>query len=278
MGQRRVRAISLGAPRIQHSLRHNEQTKIRRLVDAIMSRIFVCGDTHFPHDVAKLNTRNFPEQKNLSEEDVVIILGDFGLLWGDAPDKEEIWWTQNMTQRRFTTLFLDGNHENHHRLGELEQCQKFGGPVGIVNEKIFHLRRGNIYTIGDVRLFVMGGAASTDKEHRVAHETWWPEEIPSAQEEQHALDAVARSGGSVDYVLTHTCPARIAQDVSNEALKIYGASTSSASKVDDPTTQFLDKVEQSLDFKEWHFGHFHLDAVFDEKYFCHYQEPPQQLA
>ena len=41
--------------------------------------IFVTGDTH--GEPKRLNTANFPEQKELCREDYVIICGDFGLVF-----------------------------------------------------------------------------------------------------------------------------------------------------------------------------------------------------
>ena len=43
--------------------------------------IFVTGDTHGEHDIHKLNTIGFPEQKGLTRDDYVIICGDFGGVW-----------------------------------------------------------------------------------------------------------------------------------------------------------------------------------------------------
>ena len=43
--------------------------------------IYVTGDTHQSIDIHKLTTSNFPEQKELTKNDYVIICGDFGLLW-----------------------------------------------------------------------------------------------------------------------------------------------------------------------------------------------------
>ena len=45
--------------------------------------IFVTGDTHGEHDIHKLNTIGFPEQKGLTRDDYVIICGDFGVVWND---------------------------------------------------------------------------------------------------------------------------------------------------------------------------------------------------
>ena len=46
--------------------------------------IFVTGDIH--GEPKRLDTENFPEQKELCREDYVIICGDFGLVF--AEDKE----------------------------------------------------------------------------------------------------------------------------------------------------------------------------------------------
>ena len=43
--------------------------------------IYITGDTHIPLDISKLNTTNFPEQKDMTKNDYLIILGDFGLYW-----------------------------------------------------------------------------------------------------------------------------------------------------------------------------------------------------
>ena len=41
--------------------------------------IYVTGDCH--GDYRRFNTAVFPEQKEMTKDDVVIILGDFGLVW-----------------------------------------------------------------------------------------------------------------------------------------------------------------------------------------------------
>lgn len=79
-----------------------------------MNRIFVTGDLHGQIDIRKLNKRNFPIQDELTKEDYLIIVGDFGLVWHDT--KEEQYWTKWLSTRNFTTLFIDGNHENFDRL------------------------------------------------------------------------------------------------------------------------------------------------------------------
>ena len=78
-----------------------------------MSMIYLCGDTHCDIDVSKLNTKNFPEQNRLSKQDVVLICGDFGAVWGGSNSRGDEWWLKWHDQKKYTTLFIDGNHENH---------------------------------------------------------------------------------------------------------------------------------------------------------------------
>ena len=49
--------------------------------------IFITGDTHGEIDIAKLNSKNFPQGNDLTKNDYVIILGDFGFIWKNEPDK-----------------------------------------------------------------------------------------------------------------------------------------------------------------------------------------------
>ena len=66
--------------------------------------IFVTGDTHIPIDIKKLNSKKFPIQKNLTRSDIVIVLGDFGLLWKE--DKEYLYWKRWLEKRSSRLLGL----------------------------------------------------------------------------------------------------------------------------------------------------------------------------
>ena len=77
--------------------------------------IYVTGDCHA--DFTRFNTKNFPEQYEMTKEDYVIICGDFGGVWNRFEEnKHEKHWMDWLEDRPFTTLFCEGNHENFDRL------------------------------------------------------------------------------------------------------------------------------------------------------------------
>ena len=86
-----------------------------------MSRVFITGDLHGNIDIKKLNSKNFPEGNSLTKEDYVIICGDFGLVWNNSA--EELYWRKWLDEKPWTTLFVDGNHENFNLLNDYPICE-----------------------------------------------------------------------------------------------------------------------------------------------------------
>ena len=72
--------------------------------------IFVTGDTHIPIDIEKLGEKLFPEQKAMTRNDYVIVCGDFGGIWDKSERHAK--WLKWLSERPYTLLFADGNHEN----------------------------------------------------------------------------------------------------------------------------------------------------------------------
>lgn len=70
--------------------------------------IYITGDIH--GDPSKLSSDIFPEQKEMTKDDYVIICGDFGLIWEQKESKTEKYWLDWLEEKPFTTLFVDGNH------------------------------------------------------------------------------------------------------------------------------------------------------------------------
>ena len=120
--------------------------------------VYVTGDTHGTIDIHKLNSKNFPEGRILTKDDYVIICGDFGFVWDLG--KEEKWWLNWLAAKPWTTLFVDGNHENHDILEQWDVTNWHGGKVHKLNESVIHLMRGQVYEIDGKKWFTFGGAKS----------------------------------------------------------------------------------------------------------------------
>lgn len=231
-----------------------------------MSRIFITGDTHGSEDFHNLNTKNFPIQKDLNKDDYIIITGDFGVIWHSytkyspnsiaRQDKYLIDWYNN---KNFTTLWIDGNHENHPAINTFPVENWNGGKVHKISESIIHLMRGQIYNIDGKVFFTMGGADSIDKHIKIENVSWWPEEMPSYYEYLEAMNNLEKVNFKVDYVITHCCGTQLIK-------KIHKTDHNKA----DELTQFFYHLEKDfgLQFKHWYFGHHHKDIKIDAKHTC----------
>lgn len=229
--------------------------------------IYCTGDTHGNWN--RFSTDIFPEQKEMTRDDFVIICGDFGL-WADT--KEEKHWLDWLNNKPFTTLFIDGNHENFTRLNnEFEVVGFHGGKAHKVRDNIYHLIRGYVFDICDKKIFTFGGAKSHDiddgiidpanfktkkdfqeeykhwvkagKIFRVNNVSWWKEEMPTAEEMAFGLKTLAARNFKVDFIITHCCPQQVVSMFSP-----YKA---------DELTEYFDAVAEKTKFKKWFFGHYH---------------------
>jgi len=215
-------------------------------------KIYITGDTHGEHSIDKLSHKKWPIGRNLTKKDYVIICGDFGLLWKNEPDKNEKYWLKWLDERPFTTLMIDGNHENHTRLDALPKEVWNNGIIGRVNDSVIHLKRGEIYTINNKKFLTIGGAASIDKANRTIDMTWWERELLSQAEEDYAIENLEVNQWEVDYIISHTAPQEIIKYLYRNAGMYHK----------DPVAKFLDHIKSNLKFKKWYFGHLHMDQDF----------------
>lgn len=222
-----------------------------------MSQIFITGDLHGEIEISKLNMKNFPEQANLTKNDYLIICGDFGLVWQGG--KQEEYWRKWLNSRNFTTLFVDGNHENFDTLDSMTVHNWNGGKVHFVEEHIIHLMRGQVFTISDLTFFTMGGASSIDREFRREGISWWPQEIPTADDFAEGLDNLEKYNWEVDYILTHTTSRTIMDQMGYV-------------KEQNTLNTYLNILDNMITYKKWFFGHFHSDEIIDEKHHLLYRK------
>ncbi len=223
-------------------------------------KLYITGDTHRRIDLEKLSAEKFSEQKKLTKEDFLLIAGDFGGVWtGDLRDDALL---NEYEERSFTTLFIDGNHENHVKLADYPEKEWNGGRVHILRPSVIHLMRGQVYEIGGKKFFTMGGAFSIDKNYREPGLSWWPEELPSEKEYAEARKNLEKHNYRVDYVITHCC-------AYNMLLKMMYYIP--AKLMRDDENIFFNELEEKLKYKHWYFGHYHLDMKVDRKHTVLYQ-------
>ena len=202
--------------------------------------IYVTGDTHIPIDITKLASKRFCGKAG----DYLIICGDFGgVFFGD---KEEKYWLDWLTKKPYTTLFVDGNHENFDLLFAYPEVEFHGARAHKISDKIYHIMRGQIMKLGEIKIFAFGGGESHDKEHRREGKNWWSQEMPSDDEITEGIKNLEKHDFSVDYVITHSAPSSLRP------------------KYDiDPLTEYLESIKGKLTYKKWYFGHYHIDEEID---------------
>lgn len=250
--------------------------------------IFVTGDCH--GEFLKLSGSSFPEQNEMTKDDIVIICGDFGAVWDcDGASPMEKYWLNWLNEKPFTTVFVDGNHENFDRLNsEFEVVDFHGGKAHRIKESVYHLMRGEIFEFEGKKFLAFGGASSHDidygilswedfetqeefrntvhnwrkqrKMFRINRVSWWKEELPSDEEIQNAERNLAKVDFNVNYVLSHCAPQSIVS-------WLMGGFTKP-----DKLTMYFEDLARRLTFKNWFFGHYHDDRKIMGKFLLLYDQ------
>ena len=246
--------------------------------------IYITGDCH--RDFRRFNTRIFPEQEEMTKDDFVIICGDFGGVWSEGgEDSEERYLLKWLQEKPFTTLFVDGNHENFDRLYEEYPVKEWhGGNVHEIRPSVLHLMRGQVFELCGKTFFTFGGASSHDvsggildrsdpryqekkkkldhgwKPYRINHLSWWKEELASEEEMEEGRNNLAAHDKRVDFIVTHCCASSV-QDAIGEGLFQK-----------DRETEYLEEILQTVQFQKWFFGHYHDNRNVDEKKILLYEQ------
>lgn len=241
--------------------------------------IYVTGDTHgeFNRFSKKRMKRNNIE---LTKQDYIIVCGDFGLCWEKNGTFE--YDCKNFRQKEYTTLWVQGNHENYDMIAEYPVEEWHGGKVRhIVRDKVILLERGQVFDIDGKTFFTFGGASSHDIQggvldkrdcdydiqrinaiksklpFRILHESWWPQELPNEKEMEEGLRNLEKCNYQVDYVITHCCATSVQMLLEEGPVRLLKP---------DILTDYLQTIEEKLQYKHWYFGHYHEDRCVDDKH------------
>ena len=245
--------------------------------------IWITGDCHA--DFSRfLEPDIFPEQKDMTKDDYVIITGDFGGVWAQEETKEEKRVLDQLNNLPFTLLFVCGNHENFDRLYQYPVEEWHGGKVHKIRDSVLHLMRGQVFEICGKKIFTFGGASSHDIQDgilepddpclqdkimelnkrfacfRINHYSWWEKELPSDEEMKEGFINLDKHNNQVDFIISHCCP------TSTQLLLSHGFYKT------DVLTDYLEKVRNQCNYRYWFFGHYHVNQNVTPKDICLYEQ------
>ena len=277
--------------------------------------IYITGDTHGSAPIgrcsvdgfgSRLNKASFPEQKEMTRDDYVIICGDFGGIWNydsrydsakssfrekicldHGESKEEKYWLDWLSEKPFMVLFCDGNHENHDRLaGAYPEVDFHGGRAHRIRENVFHLMRGYVFDLQGLSFFVFGGAPS----HDISGGILKPYRFRTEDEFKEAYRRMKRSGVlfRVDHVSWWETELPSAEET-ERGLKNLGerdfrvdyvithcapSSVAALAGFDgkDRLFLYLEEINEKTVFRNWFFGHYHDNRIFHGKYVMLYEQ------
>lgn len=232
--------------------------------------IYITGDTHGSFG----RVEEFCEKMKTTEKDILIILGDAGINFsGGRYDRMK---KEYLNALPITFFCIHGNHEQ--RPGTIptyREKQWRGGSVYYEEEypSLFFAKDGEVFDFDGKKAIVIGGAYSIDKMVRLIYGYgWWPDEQPSEEIRRYVEQQLDSLGWKVNVVLSHTTPLKYAP------IEMFLPGIDQ-SRVDKSTEEWLDGIENRLEYQKWYCGHYHTEKKVDrleimfENFDVFYSEP-----
>ncbi len=202
--------------------------------------IYVTGDMH--GDISRFKHKAL---RKLKKSDFLIVCGDFGFVWdGSEQEQKKIKW---IARRRYTTLFIDGVHENFELLAAYPEQELFGGKVRCLGKRLFYLERGQVFELEGKKIFAMGGGERADREVEDTTSAYLTRELPTKAEIEQAAFRLEDANYSVDCVITYEAATTIKGSLVKEMENI------------NPLNAFFERVLRECSYKKWFFGCYHVD-------------------
>jgi len=225
--------------------------------------IYITGDLH-----GEMSRFDSPQMKKLKKGDTLIVCGDFGFLW-DGGEKEEK-NLKKLGNKKYMILFVDGTHENFDLLEKYPVTEWNGGRVQQISGNLYHLMRGQVFTVEGKKIFAFGGGESAEKQMRMEAGKWWEHEMPNMEEMREGVNNLRSADMEVDYIVTHDPAPRVTYTSVNPP---------------ESTNQleaFFDQLAKQVKFKKWFFGSIHIDRKITMKQVAVFsdvipaEEPPRK--
>lgn len=219
--------------------------------------LYVTGDVH--GDLFELLNR-----REFKKTDTVVVCGDWGIPFLQSERELDQYKLDYLRKNGPTVLAVLGNHENYDVVRDLPVEDHFGGPVRVLNDKVFYLQNGYRYEIGGKSLFAFGGGASTDRAERLYRERyivreklWWAQELPSDEDYEIARQTLEACHYKVDLVVTHAAPK-----------SIRALLTADTPREEHRLAEFLEGLLRKVTFERWFCGHYHVDRILSKNFFA----------
>ena len=225
--------------------------------------IYITGDIHG----SMRYIYNFLDNYRPESNDIIVLLGDVGINYtGTSQDKRMKQLMNNYMVKYGSVFFcVHGNHENRpQNIDSYVEKEWRGGRV-LYEEKypnILFPIDGEIFELEGKKCLVIGGAYSVDKYYRLAEgHKWWADEQPSPEIKAYVEEQISQK--KVDIIFSHTCPAKY---IPTECfLPMIDQST-----VDNSTEEWLDMIEDKVDYQAWYCGHWHTNKHIDKLHFLYH--------
>ena len=130
---------------------------------------------------------------------------------------------------------------------------------------LYFAKDGEVFDLEGRKAIVLGGAYSVDKPYRLMRGwSWFEDEQPSDEIKADAQRRLDELDWKVDLVLSHTCPAKY---IPHEAMMPFV----DQSTVDRSTEDWLDGIEDRLQYDAWYCGHWHINKRIDRMHFLFHE-------
>lgn len=214
--------------------------------------IYVTGDIH--GDITRFKNRKI---RRLKKGDTLVVCGDFGFVYdGSEREKKALKW---LSKRKYNVLFVDGAHDNTQLLENYELCDFAGATARRVNDRVYMLLRGEIYTVEDKKIFAFGSGLSESYNIISDIVSTNAGSLPTSKETENGKKNLEKVGNEVDFIVTYDAPISaktyIGETANHNGLNIY-----------------LEEIYKIANFKCWYFGRYHKDKAVTRLFKAMYED------
>ncbi len=237
------------------------------------NKIYVIGDLHGSYHPIKHFYEKYKDNPdfNFDGTDTIILLGDAGLNYYFNHRDDN--FKNALCKYPFNYFVIRGNHEERPSLCMEKEPNKwryeeFWHGAVYVEKRCSKIKYAvdtpSSYYIEELDCLFLSipGAYSVDKEYRLMNGwSWFPQEQLSLREMLDAADFIRREWDdnfNFDLILSHTAPLKY------EPVELF-LPFIDQSKVDKSMEEFLDWVDNKINYNLWLWGHYHAYKYYDPK-------------